>query len=85
VGVVFVCCLYSVDVMQNCEGSLSRNKFLLVRMHSVPGAEAGREQNGSEPPRFGGPADLTGRKVVSPAASPGRAVAHIAFTAAFPR
>jgi hypothetical protein len=24
----FVCCLYSVDVMQNCEGSLSRDKFL---------------------------------------------------------
>jgi hypothetical protein len=27
-GLFFVCCLYSVDVMQNCEGSLSRDKFL---------------------------------------------------------
>jgi hypothetical protein len=24
----FMCCLYSVDVMQNCEGSLSRDKLL---------------------------------------------------------
>jgi hypothetical protein len=27
-GLFFVCCLYSVDVMQHCEGSLSRDKFL---------------------------------------------------------
>jgi hypothetical protein len=27
-GLFFVCCLYSVDVMQNCEGSLPRDKFL---------------------------------------------------------
>jgi hypothetical protein len=27
-GLFFVCCLYSVDVMQNCEGSLSRDKCL---------------------------------------------------------
>jgi hypothetical protein len=27
-GLIFACCLYSVDVKQNCEGSLSRDKFL---------------------------------------------------------
>jgi hypothetical protein len=25
---LFLCCLYSVDMMQNCEGSLSRDNFL---------------------------------------------------------
>ena len=27
-GLFCVCCLDSVDLMQNCEGSLSRDKFL---------------------------------------------------------
>jgi hypothetical protein len=27
-GCFFVCCYYSVDVIQNCEGCLSRDKFL---------------------------------------------------------
>jgi hypothetical protein len=28
-GLFFVCCLYSADVIQNCEGSLSRDTFLV--------------------------------------------------------